>query len=92
MQQEETFIYITLNAITFYWASQFLRRNYWHVYPRLRNNITLLSDRFGPVTFNLSSSEIKAPNPCTKCTHPVQYDYLYLIHLYLIQSAEAFND
>ena len=57
------------------------------MYPRLRNNITLLSYRFGPVVLNLSSSEIKAPNLCTKCTHPVQYDYLYLI-----RSAEAFND
>ena len=44
-------------------------------------------DGFGPVLFNLLSSEIKAPNLCTKCTHPVQYDYLYLI-----RSAEAFND
>ena len=28
VQQQETFIYITLNAITFYWVSQFLRWNY----------------------------------------------------------------
>ena len=86
-QQQEIFIYNTFNAITFYWASQFLRWNYWHVYPGLRNNMLLLSDRFGPVDLNLSSSEIKAPNLCTKWSHPVQYDYLYLI-----QSAEAFND
>ena len=53
----------------------------------MRNDITLLSDRFGHAVLNLSSSEIKAPNLCTECTHPVQYDYLYLI-----RSAEAFND
>ena len=57
------------------------------MYPRLRNNITILSDQFGPVVLNLLSSEIKAPNLCTICTHPVQYDYLYLI-----RSAEVFND
>ena len=80
-------MYIPLNTITFYWASTFLRQNYWHAYPKLRNNIPLLSDRFGHAVLYLSSSEIKAPNLCTECTNPVQYDYLYLI-----RSAEAFND
>ena len=87
VQQQAIFIYNTLSDVSVYWVSQFLRWSYWHACPTLRNTILLLRDRFGPVALNLSSSEIKAPNLCTKCTHPVQYDYLYLI-----RSAEAFND